>query len=274
MPRSSSPSPFASTTSSIVKSLKKTSWPFKCSARDFEDNVSGVLHSSFFLELTVITRQYPRISSSSRPFISLPLDPFATYTIPSRNGRHGRCSAKTPTPFEFPSPPPRSPTTFRHKALPSPPSLSVTEKRLSIRREFMVGETKQNQEQFKSRMVEAKLAALSLACTEYIDEVDEDVGREEEVQNERIPEDDQSDSQSIFTLFGDAEDWEQFEEALFFLRPSKSSPSMTPSSTNTTLQSSCASSSSLAYSAASSASSVYSTDTSPEGPCIPSPRSR
>lgn len=139
----------------------------------------------------------------------------------------------------------------------------------------MVGETKQNQEQFKSKMVEAKLAAISLACTGYVDEMDEEVNKEEESRKElEVIQDEESDAGSIFTLFGEAEDWEQFEEALFFLRPAKSSASMTPSSTDTTLQSSFASSSSLACSAASSASSVYSTDASPEGPCIALPRSR
>jgi len=135
----------------------------------------------------------------------------------------------------------------------------------------MVGETRQNQEQFKSKMVEAKLAAISLACTGYVGEVEEETSKEQDSRKElEVVQDDESDAGSIFTLFGEAEDWEQFEEALFFLRPSRSSPSMTPSSTNTTLQSSFAS----AYSAASSASSVYSTDASPEGPCIALPHSR
>ncbi|GAA5954094.1 hypothetical protein JCM3765_005288 [Sporobolomyces pararoseus] len=242
------PSPLNFGTSMLVKTIKKKSSWFRCNAGDFED-------------------ECPRIKSE--PFISLPVDPFARYTIPSRR----RKNTRPQTPLHFPFPPPRSPLNFCQAALPSPP-ISPTSSEIPstsmkpLRGERMAASTQRNQEEFKSKLVDAKLAALSLTCSGYIDELDEASQYQEYSRRQaQVMRDDWSDRGTIFTLFGDAKEWEEFEEALFYLKPSRYNsfndvqvPSTAPSS----LPSSHPSSSSLAFSSASSASSVYSTMTSPD----------
>lgn len=132
----------------------------------------------------------------------------------------------------------------------------------------MVASTQRNQEEFKSKLVDAKLAALSLTCSNYIDELEESYQFQEYSRREaQVLRDDWSDRGTIFTLFGDAKEWEEFEEALFYLKPSRSTSfndCQVPSTAPSSLPSSHPSSSSLAFSSASSASSVYSTMTSPD----------
>ncbi|GAA5881821.1 hypothetical protein JCM16303_006465 [Sporobolomyces ruberrimus] len=247
MPRKTmAPSPLHLGTSLVVKTLKKKKSWFSCNAGSFEDDC-------------------PRITSE--PFISLPLDPFARYTIPSGRPKTPRFSPRPRTPvLEFPTPPPRSPTTYRQKSLPPSPASPVAPGYRSEppdRAEWTAFMTQRNQDEFKTKMVGAKLAALSLACTEYIDELDE--WQQRDSAPTATLRDDASDRGSIFTLFGDAKEWEEFEEALFFLRPSRSTSFTTNSSS---LPSSHPSSSSIAFSStASSTSSVYSTMTTPATSC-------
>ncbi|GAA6008072.1 hypothetical protein JCM11491_001871 [Sporobolomyces phaffii] len=238
------PSPVNAGTSTVVKSLKsKTSMWFKCNSGDFDD-------------------ERPR--SASKPFVSLPVDPFARYTIPSRRQRNERFSPRPHAPLlQFPSPPPRPPVTYRQQPISSP--LSPPD----LRDEWTSTSIRPKHGGAAAEMVDGQLAAGSLGCAEYTDEVDELRLYDPTLTRERGDEWD-SDRGTIFTLFGDAKEWEEFEDALFFLRPAKSGAFNDDSSTPTSSlapSSQPSSSSSLAFSSSSSASSVYSTATTSDASC-------
>ncbi|GAA5899941.1 uncharacterized protein JCM6883_006042 [Sporobolomyces salmoneus] len=226
-------------TSLVVKTLKKKKSWFSCDSGTFEDDC-------------------PRITAEA--FIALPIDPFARSSAPPR--RHQKTVSRPVTPDlqSFPTPPPRAPVTPPHRPRPY---LSVPPHSTSPRREsLMASTTQRSQEKFKSKLVDAKLAALSLACTE-LQELNESLRGEEDG--------DRSDAESVFTLFSgdDAKDWRQAEDDLFFLKPARSTTfdlcanQDKPRPRTTTPRSIPSSASSLASSSrcSSSSSSVYSTNT-------------
>ena len=138
------------------------------------------------------------------------------------------------------------------------------------------------QGKFNSDPVDAEFAAGRLSCgrgvrgnMSTLDDLDEPA------QGLSLPtidddDDDDNDGGSIFTLYGDATEWREFKNALFFLKPSSPSKvESTPSSSCSTRRSdtttppppsstsvSSSSLSSLTTNPSSSASSVYSTETS------------
>ncbi|GAA5847150.1 hypothetical protein JCM3766R1_001728 [Sporobolomyces carnicolor] len=263
------PSPFQFGASVITKTLqKKKSW-FSCDAGSFDDD-------------------QPRITAAD-PFVSLSLDPFARYTLPSRCERPAHSRDR----LEFPRPPPCPPfkvaDAFHYRRPPPPPTRTRDARSKGTRKDSrQVGGTALastngryfRQGKFKSGPVDAEFAVGPLSCggrgvrvnMSTLDELDEPA---QEYSLPTIDDDDDDDGGTIFTLYGDATEWREFENALFFLKPS--SPSKVESNSSSSCSTgrfdtttppppsasvSSSSLSSLTTNPSSSASSVYSTETS------------
>ncbi|GAA5942085.1 uncharacterized protein JCM15063_001999 [Sporobolomyces koalae] len=211
MPRngaSSTPISNATPTSTLLSVLKKPHWPFKCNASIFDDDVALLLEPS--------------------QFVPFPLkDPFATYSIPSRNlniarKRQPRSSFSDHSEplVEFPTPPPREQKS--NVVLPPIEPLSPIRLWGSGDEDDFEADFRKKRE-YRSHQVNAahQLAPidqerLACACTLQVTQsvVDEQDGS--------VEEDKDWDQESIFTLYGDRDEWEDFQNQLFFLRPATS----------------------------------------------------
>ncbi|GAA6059218.1 hypothetical protein JCM10212_006611 [Sporobolomyces blumeae] len=220
-------------------------------------------------------------------FLELPLDPFAGYTVPSRAGRRSRKS--TPKP---PASTSSSPSFSQISAFPAPPPRPA---RLELAPSIVHGEhscaawdIRKEKDSFKSKMIHAKLAVVSLECAQILDELDDegfDYDRDPDASCD-------SDRESIFTLPEDEYELDTFERNLFFLRPVRARTPVEPSPSRTSLRSTSASPITLtpsssassglfdlpsrrsdSFSSASSVS-VYSCETSPSSSRPPSPPRR